>query len=144
MSIKNGFSLVEVLIVVAVLAILATIAYPSYQDHARRGVRSQAQPFMLTIASRAEQFYQDNRRYDGGGLGGCGATAPASRYVTYACVPGAAPAQTYTATATGVVGEGMGGFTYTVNEANARASTITTTGWTGNATCWITRKGGSC
>ena len=63
---------------------------------------------------------------------------------------GADPAQTYTATATGIAGEGMDGFVYTITDANVRATTITggsaaaSNGWTGNAACWVRNKNGSC
>jgi hypothetical protein len=69
------------------------------------------------------------------------------RYFTYSCVssnPSGAGDQQFVVTANGVVGEGMANFTYTVNEANARASTITATGWTGNDACWAIKKGGTC
>ena len=50
----------------------------------------------------------------------------------------------YRGTASGVAANGMSGFTYTVNQVNAKSSTITAAGWTGNAGCWATRKDGSC
>ena len=57
---------------------------------------------------------------------------------------GGESATTYTGTATGKAAEGMSGFSYTINQANAKASTITATGWSGNGTCWAIRKDGSC
>jgi hypothetical protein len=38
----------------------------------------------------------------------------------------------------------MAGFLYDINEKNVKTSTITATGWTGNASCWATRKDGTC
>jgi hypothetical protein len=38
----------------------------------------------------------------------------------------------------------MSGFLYTINQLNAKTSTITATGWSGNGGCWATRKDGSC
>lgn len=58
-----GFTLLELMIVVVVIAILAAVAYPSYQDYIIRANRSAAQQFMLTIASRQEQFRLDARSY---------------------------------------------------------------------------------
>jgi type IV pilus assembly protein PilE len=58
-----GFSLIELMITVAVIAILATVAYPQYQDYVRRGNRSAAQTFMMTVAQRQEQYLLTNRSY---------------------------------------------------------------------------------
>jgi len=66
-----------------------------------------------------------------------------SRGFTIDCSIGEAAA-TYGGTATGIAANGMSGFAYTVDQANAKTSTITATGWTGNARCWATRKDGSC
>jgi type IV pilus assembly protein PilE len=59
----KGFTLVEVMIVVAIIAILATIAYPSYVDHIARSNRTEGQRELLLLANKQEQFYSDNRTY---------------------------------------------------------------------------------
>jgi type IV pilus assembly protein PilE len=144
----KGFTVIELMIVVVIMAILAAIAVPGYRDYILRGKLVDAHNALSEFRVRQEQFYQDNRRYDGAGLGGCGVTAPTSKYFTFTCVPAAAPAQTYVATATGVAGEGMSGFAFTINEANARATTVTapatTNGWSSNAACWIRAKPNVC
>lgn len=143
-----GFTMIEVMIAVVIVAILAAIALPSYRDYIQRGKITEATTNLSDLRVKLEQFYQDNRRY--GTAGACGVAMPAAatvRYFTYGCVssnPSGAGDQQFVVTANGVVGEGMANFTYTVNEANARASTITATGWTGNATCWAIKKGGTC
>lgn len=139
-----GFTMIEVMIAVVIVAILAAIALPGYRDYVQRGKITEATTGLSDFRVRMEQFYQDNRRYDGAGLGGCGAAVPtAPRYFTYTCVPAAAPAQTYVATATGVVGEGMSGFTYTINETNTRQTTAVPAGWAGaGGGCWVIRKSG--
>jgi type IV pilus assembly protein PilE len=62
------------------------------------------------------------------------------------CVTGADPAQTYTATATGLASEGMAGFVFTINEANAKTSNITAAGWSNPSpnNCWARAKDGRC
>lgn len=63
LSHNKGFSLIEVLIVVAIVAILATVALPSYQDSVRKGNRSDGQAALLEAASRMERFFYDNNTY---------------------------------------------------------------------------------
>jgi type IV pilus assembly protein PilE len=132
-----GFTLIEVMIVVAIVAILATIALPNYTDHVRRGRIAEAVGEVSDLRVRMERFYQDNRTFVGSPA--CASTTVNS--FTFSC--SAVAADTYTLQA---VGAGtMAGFTFTVNELNARTSTVTgVSGWAGNADCWVTRKGGQC
>lgn len=150
MAQPRGFTIIELLIVIAVISILAAIALPAYNDYVQRSKLVEAFSTLSDFRVRQEQFYQDNRRYDGAGLNGCGAVAPNSKYFTFGCVPvttaPATTAQTYTVTATGIANQGLTDFIYTLNEANVRATTKLGTGWTGypNAACWVRRKDGSC
>ncbi len=59
----NGFTLVELMIVVAIVAILASIAYPSYQEQVRRTNRSEAMQLLVDVANRQEQYLMDARVY---------------------------------------------------------------------------------
>lgn len=59
-----GFTLIEVMIVVAVIAILAAVAYPSYQQSVAKTRRSAAQGCLVEMAQFMERFYTTNMRYD--------------------------------------------------------------------------------
>ncbi len=60
---SRGFSLIELMIVVAIVAILASVAYPAYQDHMRKTRRADAQTGLLELAQFLERFYTTNGRY---------------------------------------------------------------------------------
>lgn len=63
MKLAKGFTLVEVMIVVAIIGILTAIAIPQYKNYVIRGNRAAAQAFMLDIASREKQYLLDARSY---------------------------------------------------------------------------------
>ena len=63
-SASRGFTLIELMIVLAVVAILAAIAYPSYQDSVRKSRRADAKAVLLEAAQWMERFYTLNNRYD--------------------------------------------------------------------------------
>ena len=60
---QRGFSLIELMIVVAIVAIISAIAYPSYQRYVIKTKRSVAQNALLQVADRQQQFFMDNKRF---------------------------------------------------------------------------------
>lgn len=60
---KNGFTLIEVMIVVAIVAILASIAFPSYQESVKKGRRSDAQGALQGLAQAMEREYTNEGSY---------------------------------------------------------------------------------
>lgn len=60
---EKGFTLVELMIVVAVVAVLAAIAYPSYQEYVMRSRRADAQSLLNEAAARQERWRAQNGAY---------------------------------------------------------------------------------
>ncbi|WP_199100430.1 type IV pilin protein [Dyella sp. ASV21] len=61
---QQGFTLIEVMIVVVIIAILASIAYPSYMAHTVKAKRVAAEGCMSQLASYMERYYTTYLRYD--------------------------------------------------------------------------------
>lgn len=60
---SKGFTLIEVMIVVAIIGILAAIAYPSYDEYVKRGNRTEGQAFLHDVAARQERYFSQNNEY---------------------------------------------------------------------------------
>lgn len=132
----RGFTLVELMVVVAIIGILSVIALPLYSDYVIRGRLVEATSALSNGRVRIEQFFQDNKTYVGGDC------PVATDFFTYACSN--LSAATYTITATGKVGSSVADFTFTINQNNAKQTTSVKNGWGAvPQNCWITRKG-SC
>ena len=60
---STGFTLIELMIVIAIVGILAALAYPAYQDHIRKSNRAAEQAFMMDVAQRQQNYMMNNRSY---------------------------------------------------------------------------------
>ncbi|MCJ8215016.1 type IV pilin protein [Aeromonas veronii] len=59
----RGFSLIELMIVIAIVAILGTIAYPAYQQYVLTSHRVEAKSMLLHAANRQETYFMDFNQY---------------------------------------------------------------------------------
>lgn len=99
----KGFTILELLIVVAVIAILGAIAYPSYLDYTIRGKRSEGRALLLDTAARLERYYSDNNKYataDDTLPSGAGITSTSENGYYTVSITTSSPYQTFTLTAT--------------------------------------------
>jgi type IV pilus assembly protein PilE len=141
----RGFTLIEVMIVVAIIAILTMVAYPSYRDSIVRGQLTDGTNGLSAIRAQMERYYQDNRTYASTGsfTTPCAADASTRTFGNFVVSCSVTPdATTFTLQA---VGSGASnGFTFTINQQEAQSTTAAPTGWNTCTGKWLTRKGQAC
>ena len=69
---NKGFTLIELMIVIAIIGILGVIGYPSYIKLVEKGNRADAVDSLLSLAGRMEEYYLDNDTYAGATIKGNG------------------------------------------------------------------------
>lgn len=75
---RSGFTLVEMLVVVAMVAVLSAVAYPSYLTQVSKGRRADAKQALVELAQKMERFYTERGTYAGATLGSTGVYASTS------------------------------------------------------------------
>ena len=60
---SKGFTLVEMMVVVAIIAIISSLSYPSYLEYSKKGPRSQAATLLTTASQKQQQSIMINRKY---------------------------------------------------------------------------------
>ncbi|MDD2883790.1 MAG: type IV pilin protein [Dechloromonas sp.] len=132
---EQGFSLIELMVVVVIIGILTSIAIPSYTDYVRRSRAASALGELSSWAARMEQSYLDNRNY---GAGACRIAAPTLADYAMACAL-TNGGQGFTLTATAQINNEGG---YTLREGNQKGTTVFKGGAVAK-TCWLV-KGDEC
>lgn len=76
----TGFTLIEVMIVVAIVGILAAIAYPSYVDSVRKGKRADGRAALTSLLQQQERYFTQNNTYATFPIGNIPASLPFRDY----------------------------------------------------------------
>jgi len=136
---NSGFTLVELMVVMAIVAILSAVAIPAYTRYVQRGDLVEGTQALAQYRVQMEQYYQDNRNYANGQA--CGVVLPVLVNFTVTCAT-ANNGQTYTGTATAKAISPINGFIYTIDQSNNQQTTGIAASWGAMvlpANSWIVR-----
>ncbi len=148
---SRGFTLIELMIVVALIGVLSMIAFPSYQQYLAKARRADVRSVLLEAGQWMERHYTENLKYDTNTAGTAIADlfpstlkqSPREGTSAYTIAVSAAAARTYTITATRRPGGSMATdkcgdyqITNTGVKGNVNYSSEFSTAQAAASTCW--------
>jgi len=113
-TLSRGYSLIELMVVVAIVGIISAIAYPSYQSYTCDTFVAQAVADMRVCSLRLEQYYSDGFTYVGATIDAttssrCSNQSPADSAKKFDITLPLATVSNYTIRATPATGQSCGG-----------------------------------
>jgi type IV pilus assembly protein PilE len=134
---SRGFTLIELMIVVAIIAIIAALAIPNYQEYIKSTRRSAAASCLLEITQQMERRYTSNLKYDTSStLPSVACATPIADYYTLSFAAGEPTANSYVVQATPIGGQIDSCGILTINHRTVKGAD----GGTGDAAlikkCW--------
>ena len=131
--VQRGFTLIELMIVVAIAGILAAVAYPSFMDQVRKGRRSDAIDVVSRVQQAQERWRANNPEYAALASLDIVAASPGGYYTIASTATAGATTNSYTVTATAVAGKSQ------ASDSGCATLTLTVAGGTPAytpAACW--------
>lgn len=122
---QPGFSLIELMIVIAVIGVLAAIALPNYQSYMMRTACEDAKGVLAGAANSMERYRAQNNSYTGANLAGMGySQSPVDGTAQFTIAINPLTATTYTLVATPVANSRLAGRgTLTLTSTGVRGAT---------------------
>ncbi len=77
---QSGFTLIELMIVVAIIGILSSVAYPMYTDLVRKGKRAEASAAVANLLQQQERYFTQRNTYLEFGAGAASSATPFRDY----------------------------------------------------------------
>jgi type IV pilus assembly protein PilE len=135
----KGFTLIELMIVVAIIGILGAIAIPAYGNYMMRARLTEAFTGLASVQTSAEEYWSNKHTYVDFDRETPSRLPPDGENFRFSF--SGATDSAYTVTATGR-GQATG-FTYTIDQGGKRTSSLPAA-WGSSTSCWIDRKGSQC
>ncbi len=137
---SKGFTLIELMVVVAIIGLLAAIAIPSYKDSTRRANRADAQITLSRLATLQERYFFRTNQYTGDFNDLISGVADNTTSITsdegYYTIALTATASSWSLTATGTGDQANDTECATLTLTNLGAKTSTDSNNAASTECW--------
>ena len=132
---NSGFTLIELMVVIAIIGVISTIAYPSYDSYINKSRRADAKVGLQKLADKQERYYLQNNVYTTDIAGGLNTSATSDEgYYTFVVGSASVSGFEITATAVGIQTNDVNCETLTLSSTGLKTATAGTGG--DSTKCW--------